>query len=116
MAAYDTRYPVVLQAVMNHAQRLQSFLEDREKRARLGDTGAMWLSGRAGEIQCVVALVAIDWHQQRLSTEAAASGLARYIKAIHDGLAMHMDVGLPSCCQGAPRRKPLAGPRLSGPP
>ena len=104
MALPGTRYPVVLRAVMNHAQRLRTFVEDRENHLRPGDAAAPWLIGRAGEIQCVVALIALDWHQQRLSTEAAAAGLARYIKDIHDGLAMHIDVGMPPCCQMLLRR------------
>jgi hypothetical protein len=104
MAHYGTRYPVVLRAVMNHAERLRSFIEDREGHVRAGDPVAPWLIGRGGEIQCVVALVALDWHQQRLSNEAAATVLARYVKDIHDGLAMHMDVGLPPCCQRPLRR------------
>ncbi len=104
MPPVGPRYPVVLQAVMNHANRLRSFVEDRESRARPGDPGLPWLTGRAGEIQCVVALVALDWHQQRLSGEAAATKLARYVKDLHDGLAMHMDIGMPPCCRGASKR------------
>jgi hypothetical protein len=98
MPPFGTRYPVALQAVMNHAQRLRSFLEDRESRAHPCDPGAHWIIGRAGEVQCVVALVALDWHQKRLSGEAAATKLARYVRDIHDGLAMHLDVGMPPCC------------------
>jgi hypothetical protein len=103
MASFGTRYPVVLQAVMNHAQRLRSFLDERERRMHPSDAGAQWITGRAGEVQCVVALVAIDWHQQRLSSEGAATTLARYVREIHDGLAMHLDIGMPPCC-----RAPLA--------
>ena len=103
MPLTGTRYPVVLQAVMNHARRLRMFLEDRERRVHPNDAGAPWLIGRAGEVQCVVALIALDWHQERLSGEAAASKLAAYVREIHDGLAMHLDVGMPACC-----RLPLA--------
>jgi hypothetical protein len=108
MSQLGTRYPVVLQAVMNHAERLRSFVDDREGRLRPGDAGASWLTGRAGEIQCVVALVALDWHQQRLSGEAAATKLARYVKDIHDGMAMHLDIGRPPCCRAPLRRKDAA--------
>ena len=103
MARDGTRYPVVLRAVMSHAQRLRSFVAERENHLRPGDAGAPWLIGRAGEIQCVVALVALDWHHERLSTEAAAARLARYLKDLHDGLAMHIDVDLPPCCQSLQR-------------
>src|SRR5215831_10843059 len=104
MALHGSRYPVVLRAVMSHAQRLRSFVADRENHLRVGDAAAPWLIGRAGEIQCVVALIALDWHQGRLSTEAAAAQLARYLKDLHDGLAMHIDVAMPPCCQSLQRR------------
>jgi hypothetical protein len=104
VARHGTPYPVVLRAVMSHAQRLRSFVADREHHLRPGDAAAPWLIGRAGEIQCVVALVALDWHQERLSTEAAAARLARYLKDLHDGLAMHIDVAMPPCCQSLQRR------------
>lgn len=103
MPSFGTRYPVVLQAVIDHAQRLRTFLEERERRMHPYEPGASWLTGRSGEIQCVVALVALDWHKGRLSGEAAASKLARYVKDIHDGMAMHLDIGMPPCC-----RVPLA--------
>ena len=114
MPPFGTRYPVALQAVMDHAQRLRSFLDDRESRAYPGDAVAHWVIGRAGEVQCVVALVALDWHQKRLSGEAAATKLARYVKDIHDGLAMHLDVGMPPCCRvplpRAARPRQVSGP------
>lgn len=113
MPPVGPRYPVVLQAVMNHANRLRSFIEDRESRARPGDPGLPWLTGRAGEIQCVVALIALDWHQQRLSGEAAATKLARYVKDLHDGLAMHLDIEMPPCCRVASKRS--AGAPRPGP-
>jgi hypothetical protein len=113
MPLFGPRYPVVLQAVMNHAQRLREFVEDRERRVRRGDPGAWWLTGRSGEIQCVVAIVALDWHQKRLSSEDAATRLARYLRELHDGLAMHLDVEMPPCCRGT--RKPSASSlRASG--
>jgi hypothetical protein len=103
MPPNGARYPAVFQAVMNHAQRLRGFLEERERKAHPGDAGAPWLIGRAGEIQCVVALVALDWYHERVSGEDAALRLSRYLREIHDGLAMHLDVGMPPCC-----RLPLA--------
>ncbi|HEX4448799.1 MAG TPA: hypothetical protein VH044_18785 [Polyangiaceae bacterium] len=99
MAPFGIRYPVVFQAVMNHAQRLRSFLEEREARLRPGDPGEAWLIGRAGEVQCVLAIVALDWHQQRVSGDEAATRLARYVREIHDGMAMHLDIGMPHCCR-----------------
>jgi hypothetical protein len=112
MIPFGIRYPIVLQAVINHADRLRVFIEDRERRVRPGDAGAQWLTGRAGEIQCVVALVALDWHQQRLSGEASAVKLACYLREIHDGLAMHLDIGMPPCCR-APIRAAVTPRRAS---
>ena len=98
---------------MNHAERLRVFVEDRERRARPGDAATSWLTGRSGEIQCVVALVALDWHQQRLSGEASAVKLACYLREIHDGLAMHLDIGMPPCCR-APIKAAASSRRASG--
>jgi hypothetical protein len=120
MAPVGTRYPIVLQAVMNHAQRLRTFLNEREGRMRPGDAGLHWLTGRAGEVQCVVALIALDWHQDRLSSDAAAAKLARYVREIHDGLAMHLDIGMPPCCRmplgrAAPKTGDVKKPRRDQP-
>jgi hypothetical protein len=106
MPPNGARYPAVLQAVMNHAQRLRGYLEERERKIPASDPGAPWLIGRAGEVQCVVALLALDWHQERLTGQDAAVRLARYVREIHDGLAMHLDVEMAPCC-----RLPLARTR-----
>jgi hypothetical protein len=95
---------------MNHAQRLRGFLEERERKTRLGDPGAPWLIGRAGEVQCVVALIALDWYQERYAAQEAAVRLARYVREIHDGLAMHLDIAMPPCC-----KLPLARAALRAP-
>jgi hypothetical protein len=113
MPPFGTRYPVVLQAVMNHAKRLRTVLEDRERRMHPCEPGACWLTGRAGEVQCVVALAALDWHQGRLTGDAAASKLARYVKDIHDGMAMHLDIGMPPCCRAPLARAPGRDDRSS---
>ncbi len=47
----------------------------------------------------MVALVALDWHQQRLASDVAAAKLAQYVRDIHDGMAMHLDIGRPPCCR-----------------
>jgi hypothetical protein len=99
MPPNGTRYPAVLQAAMNHALRLRAFLEERERAARPNDPEAAWLIGRAGEVQCVVAILALDWYHERLSGPDAALRLSRYLREIHDGLAMHLDVGMPPCCR-----------------
>jgi hypothetical protein len=114
MPPKGTRYPAVLQAVMNHAQRLRGVLEERERRTLPGDPDAAWLIGRAGEVQCVVALTALDWYQERYSGQEAAVRLQRYVREIHDGLAMHLDIAMPPCCK--PRLARAAPQPLVGPP
>jgi hypothetical protein len=104
MSPFGTRYPAALQAALNHSQRLREVLAAREARMALDDPRAQWLIGRAGEVQCVVALVALDWHHERVTGEEAAARLGRYIRYLHDGMAMHLDIGSPSCCRLARAR------------
>ncbi len=111
MDTIESPYPVALESVIQHARRLQTFLDEREARVLPDDPMAPWIVGRAGEVQCVVAIVAIDWHQQRVSDEEAAARLGRYLREMHDGLAMHFDVAMAPCCAGAdPNRAPAGRP------
>ncbi len=106
MTPFGPYYPLILQAVMNHAERLAELLARREQGQPTPDGGGAWLIGRAAELRCIAGIVAIDWHEGRLSAEAAACKLARYVRELHDGLAMHLDVAMPGCCRGraeAPR-------------
>jgi hypothetical protein len=114
MPPKGTRYPAVLQAVMNHAERLRGFLLERERKVRVGDPGASWIIGRAGEVQCVVALIALDWYEERYTGQEAAIRLSRYVREIHDGLAMHLDIAMPPCCKLRLARASLQPP--AGPP
>lgn len=92
-------YPLVLQAVLNHAARLGELLGQRERTASPFEDGSLWLTGRATELHCVAAMAAVDWHEGRLSAKAAAGRLARYVRDLHDGMAMHLDIATPSCCR-----------------
>jgi hypothetical protein len=107
-------YPPILQSVMNHAWRLQEFFDAVEEQLEGRDSLEPWVIGRAGELQCFVAIVALDWHHKRTSDGEAAARLARYVRDMHDGIAMHLDVGLPPCCAGpngpaASRGEPAEG-------
>jgi hypothetical protein len=88
---------------------LREFLAHRERTTLPSDPIAPWLLGRSGEIQCVVALVALDWYQARVDEALAVAKLTRYLKDIHDGVAMHLDIGLPPCCRRGPA---LARPKV----
>jgi hypothetical protein len=93
------RYPPELEAVLQHAQRLREFIGRKERGTYIVDAGGPWIAGRSGEIQCVVALMAIDWHEGRQTTAEAIASLNRYLRALHDGLAMHLDIDQPPCCR-----------------
>jgi hypothetical protein len=94
------RRPAVrLRAVMSHAERLADLLGRVEQAAAPFPPACVWLIGRAAELQCIVHLVASDWQVGRLSAEAAARRLNLYVKELHDGMAMHLDIGTPVCCR-----------------
>jgi hypothetical protein len=92
-------YPPVLQVVLDHAARLAELLTQRERACTPEEAGALWLAGRATEVQCVAAAAAVDWHEGRRSAASAAGRLARYLRDLHEGLAIHLGVGMPSCCR-----------------
>ncbi len=97
--AFPRRYPPELEDVLQHAQRLREFIARKERATYIVDPGGPWIAGRAGEIQCVVALAALDWHEGRHCTEGAVASLNRYLRGLHDGLAMHLDIDQPPCCR-----------------
>src|SRR5258708_8804001 len=109
MPPFGPFYPVIFQAVINHAERLAELLAQRERVTREFDAGALWLMGRAAELECVAAMVVVDWQEGRLPAEAAASKLARYVRELHDGLAMHLDVEMPACCHAPLATSPGPG-------
>jgi hypothetical protein len=92
-------YPPILQTVLDHAARFAELLAQRERACAPGEAGALWLAGRATEVQCVAAAAAVDWHEARRSAGSAAERLARYLHDLHEALAIHLGVGAPSCCR-----------------
>jgi hypothetical protein len=108
-------YVTPLQQSIDHAERLvrvlealdhdihdglfrDSFFDDfggPQDRAR---GSAIWIVGRAQEVEAFVADVAHDWRQRRISAVAAASVLERYLDALHGGMRDAFDLARPACC------------------
>ncbi len=105
-------YPLVLDAVMRHAERMSELLMLRERNTAPGAPGHGWLVGRAAELRCVAAVLGRDWHDGKLTPGAAAVELARYLRQNHDGLALHLNLERPSCCLAS--FAPLAFTRALG--
>ncbi len=112
--SFGSRYPPGLNDVIRHAQRLKDYLARKERTTYPFDPASPWLTGRSGEVQCVVALIALDWHEGRVTTEAAVAKLGRYVRDLHDGLAMHLDIEMPPCCRAMPAEA-LPGPPRRAP-
>jgi hypothetical protein len=91
-------YPLVLDPVMRHAERMTELLMLRERISRPGAPGHAWLSGRAAELRRVAHVLGRDWHDGRLSAGAAAIELARYLRLNHEELAQQLNLERPSCC------------------
>jgi hypothetical protein len=91
-------YPLVLDPVMRHAERMAELLMLRERLSTPGAPGHAWLSGRAAELRCVALVLGRDWHDGRLSAGAAAIELAHYLRRNHDELAQQLNLERPSCC------------------
>jgi hypothetical protein len=102
-------YPYALRELLAHARRLMDLLAKHERRASPYDSGGAWLIGRASELRCVIALVAMDWHKGLLSSDAAARKLGRHVRDLHDGLAIYLDIGRPACCRESQETTPGVG-------
>ncbi|HEV3194196.1 MAG TPA: lamin tail domain-containing protein [Polyangiaceae bacterium] len=98
MTPFGPYYPLVLDAVMRHAERLTELLALRERALSHGDPGWPWLIGRAAELRCVAAVLGADWHRGRLSADVAAVELAQYVRHLHQGLAEQLGIRKPACC------------------
>jgi len=98
MTPFGPYYPLVLDAVMRHAERLTELLALRERALSHNDPGRPWIIGRAAELRCVASVLGADWHGGRLSADVAAVELAQYVRHLHQGLAEQLGIRKPACC------------------
>jgi hypothetical protein len=99
MTPFGPYYPLALESVMRHAERLTELLTLRERGVAPHDAGGAWITGRAAELRCVATVIGRDWHDGTVSADAAAARLAQHIKQLHEGLAEHLGLQWPSCCR-----------------
>jgi hypothetical protein len=99
MTPFGPYYPLALESVMRHAERLTELLTLCERRVAPHDAGGAWITGRAAELRCVATVIGRDWHDGTVSADAAAARLTRHIKHLHEGLAQHLGLRWPSCCR-----------------
>lgn len=98
MAAFGPFYPPRLQEVVNHAERLSDLLTAHELSPPLNEWARAWVLGRAEEVARFTEHVVTSWRAGRLDDSAAAASLAGYVAAVHEGMAVHLACGAPSCC------------------
>ena len=85
--ALTASYPEVLCAAVGHAARLSRALAYDEEVSTPWSHEDLVLVGRAGEIDVFVEDLLSDWRHGRLSADAAASTLARYLENVHRAMA-----------------------------
>lgn len=108
MSTFGPFYPDLLQAAVNHAERLAAAVE-----ASLDDVlnspafdpeqptnAEVWLRGRSEEIEAFVRDVVSDWRIGSLSLEIAAAVLERYIETVHRGMLSNVTEGKSLACCG----------------
>jgi hypothetical protein len=114
---YGPFYPPVLQAAVDHAERLSSVLADMRVargRGRAGSVASAWLVGRVGEIETFVAQVVDEWRRRAVDERAAAAAVDGYLDLLHAGLRTHFGPTLASlCCVENPSEPTRPLPRTS---
>jgi hypothetical protein len=97
-----------LHGVLSHAERLAALLFVHELTPPPGnEAAAVWLLGRAAEVERYVESVTDDQATGRLDDRAALTALQLYLDAIHDGLVTVVGAAAPSCCHPVPNRRRL---------
>jgi hypothetical protein len=93
MSVFGPFYPADLQRTVNHAERFARAI------ARRADP-AVWLVGRADEIEVFVADIVADWRARRLTSKRSAAIVDRYLLDLHRGFVVFArDAVPPPCCR-----------------
>ena len=92
-ATFGPFYPGCLQNVVNHAERLTNLLAMCHAGTK---DAAVWLEGRAEEIEAYVANLAHDWRFEHLGELEAVRRLESYLDSVHAGYEHHF--GQATCC------------------
>jgi hypothetical protein len=102
MAIFGPYYPPALQLAISHAERFAAILWSIEVRRGLPDDAARaWVSGRAEEVETLIACVVDDWRAGRLTEEAAEGAVSSYLRIMHAGARRHLGLDeVPECCLG----------------
>ena len=114
MTPFAPPLPVVLRAVMAHAERFSELLDARERDLGAQEPPLAWTLGRADELRCLASLVNDDWRAGRMSPGQAAIELGLHLRSLHEGFARVAGLRSPSCCLDASEPTP-PGPLASAP-
>ncbi len=102
----------LLRDALRHVRRLTGLLKVCELTPPTRDlSAATWLMGRVQEAERYAEGIAADLRAGVLDEAAAVASLEEYLGALHAGLAAHLDIPSPTCCQVGPAlRKTAAAP------
>ncbi len=100
MTIYGPRcYPPGLQLAINHAERFTQLMNRLEATKPPEDPlGRAWLTGRADEVETVLASFVADWHAGRLSAAAAETAANSYLQTLHAGAQRRLGPISLYCC------------------
>jgi hypothetical protein len=98
MSLFEAEYPYQLQQVIDHARRFLALLSGAD--VAQSERARVWLTGRAAEIETVLAGLVADWRAGRLPERAAVVAIASYLRAMHAGAEQHLGASAEeACCQ-----------------
>jgi len=110
MRTFGPFYPPRLQLAVSHAERVAHLISAHEAAPPPGDEWARaWLTGRAGEIESLVAEAARAWRRGDLAEQDAAASIDRYLGALHEGMRRVLGLSAPRCCEGSLDTTALVG-------
>jgi hypothetical protein len=97
MDIFEAGYPFLLQQVIDHARRFVLLLPSADASTQ-SEPARVWLTGRATEIETVLAALVTDWRSGQLSERAAARAIASYLSAMHAAGEQHLGTGAEEAC------------------